>query len=200
MASKSVIPCCSAPVYLSATVNSMEILEVESVEENDTGDKFATSNTKREVKEAMGWRLDAVARGVAIIGSAVFVSTALLKSAKQAAGCETEPPEDDDSNIVPECYGRIYGMRPSSLLTNIVMTVGLISAVIMPLVGSIIDHSRYRRAVGRISAGAFVILVVLQIVLLERAWFVAAVLQVFVGKPHDYVELYLVPYFVVRCA
>ena len=55
----------------------------------------------------------------------------MLKLAKEAAGC-----------VEGECLGRFYGMRPSSLLANIVMIVGLVSAVSMPLVGSMIDHTK----------------------------------------------------------
>lgn len=102
------------------------------------------------------------------MGGAVFVSTALLHLAKEAAGCE---PDD-------ECDGRVYGMRPSSLLTNIVTVVGIICALTMPLVGAIIDHTSLRRDVGRITSALFTVAILLQLILLRIAWFGAAIAQV----------------------
>jgi MFS transporter, UMF1 family len=126
-------------------------------------------------RSLVSWTLDASARGTLIMGGAVFVSTAMLKLAREAAGCvEGE-----------ECLGRVYGMRPSSLLTNIVTIVGLISAVSMPLVGSIIDHTKYRRQVGRVSASILTALILLQVILLEHVWFGAAILQVFVAYTYS---------------
>ena len=119
------------------------------------------------------WTLDAAARGVAIMGGAVFVSTALLGKANEAAGCIDI--EDD------RCEGRVYGMRPSSLLTNIVAIVGLISACFVPLVGSIIDHTNHRRQVGRASALLFTLLIFVQVLLLEKYWFASAIVQIFIA-------------------
>lgn len=119
------------------------------------------------------WTLDAAARGVAVMGGAVFVSTALLNKAKEAAGCVDL--EDD------ECEGRVYGMRPSSLLTNIVAIVGLISACFIPVVGSIIDHTDHRRQIGRASALMFTLLIVIQVLLLDNYWFGSAIVQIIIA-------------------
>jgi hypothetical protein len=83
-------------------------------------------------EEALAWGLDIVARAVAFVAMGAFVGTALLRIAKEAAGCETQPPAGSTS--VPECNGRVYGIRPSSLLTTYTMTVGVVSAALMPLV------------------------------------------------------------------
>jgi Vacuole effluxer Atg22 like len=90
-------------------------------------------------EEALAWGLDIAARGVAFVAMGAFVGTALLRLAKEAAGCETQPAPADDgtsSSVVPECNGRVYGIRPSSLLTTYTMTVGVVSAALMPLVRS----------------------------------------------------------------
>jgi len=115
------------------------------------------------------------------MGAAVFVSTALLKLAKEAAGCETALPENDDAYVIPECNEKIFGMRPTSLLTNIVMISGLASASLMPLVGSLLDHTPHRRTVGRVSAACLAFLIFLQIYALRYAWFLAAVIQILVA-------------------
>jgi len=133
----------------------------------------------KEEREVLGWTLDAAARGVAVMGTAVFVSSELLRLAYEAAGCFA--PEDDLNFTEYECNARVYGMHPSSILTNIVMVVGLFSACIMPLVGSIIDHTEYRRAVGIISAAAMSILILIQMLVIERFWIVAAILQIFIA-------------------
>jgi hypothetical protein len=85
-------------------------------------------------EEALAWALDIAARAVAFVTVGAFVGTALLRLAKEAAGCETQPPADGSSSSVPECNGKVYGIRPSSLLTTYTMTVGVVSAALMPLV------------------------------------------------------------------
>mmetsp|Transcript_3029 Transcript_3029/g.7880 ORF Transcript_3029/g.7880 Transcript_3029/m.7880 type:complete len:626 (-) Transcript_3029:156-2033(-) len=124
--------------------------------------------------EALGWALDAVPRGSALMGAAVFVSTALLNLAKEAAGCETGPDAE-------ECEGKVYGMRPTSLLTNISLVVGVVCAALMPLVGSVVDHTKYRRAVGRISGAAVSLLVLVQVFISLETWFAIAISQVFLA-------------------
>lgn len=119
------------------------------------------------------WTLDAAARGVAVMGGAVFVSTALLSKAKEAAGCV--------EGTIDSCEGRVYGMRPSSLLTNIVAIVGLICTCFIPLVGSIIDHTGHRRQVGRASALAFTVLILFQVLLLNKHWFGSAIVQILIA-------------------
>ena len=126
----------------------------------------------KEEKEAFGWILDSSVRGVVIMGTAVFVSSELLRLAKDAAGC------DGSSDV---CEGRVYGMKPTSLLTNIMAVVGLISAFLMPLIGSIIDHTTYRRAVGRISGGLMTFFILVQVLLLPNHWFAASIMQVLVA-------------------
>ena len=131
---------------------------------------------QQENDEVLGWTLDASARGVAVMGTAVFVSSDLLRLAKEATGCA-----EYEEMWQQECNERVYGMRPSSILTNIVMIVGLTSAILMPLIGSIIDHTRYRRAVGSISAAFMSVMILIQMLVMEDYWFVAAILQIFVA-------------------
>lgn len=140
---------------------------------------------QKEDDEVLGWTLDAAARGVAVIGTAVFVSSDLLRLAKEAAGCyvydEMVYEEVASSWEDTDCNDRVMGMRPSSILADIVMVVGLLSAVLMPLIGSIIDHTEYRREVGSLSAALMSIFILLQMLVMEDHWFLAAVLQIFVA-------------------
>jgi UMF1 family MFS transporter len=170
------VSCCTWPVVLQT--NSKDDEELSTAERDDSKQYQQTESDSEqhlpEPPEALGWTCDAIARGVAVMGAAVFVSSALLNSAKEAAGCDIYQSDE-------RCLGRVYGMRPSSLLTNIVMISSLVSASLLPLIGSIIDHTRYRRAVGRLSALALTVLALVQIWLLDQFWLGAAMLQVLVA-------------------
>ena len=90
----------------------------------------------------------------------LYLQTALVMYASTAAGCYEE--EDDDwvyeehsmTNITladddadGPCQKKIYGLRPASLVSSSTSLAGFIVAFIMPIVGSIVDHSPYRREV-----------------------------------------------------
>ena len=92
--------------------------------------------------EALGWALDVMGRAVTFIAAGAFLSTALITLAKQAAGCPTEP--EPGSTSIPPCDKRVYGIRPSSLLTTYTIVVGIVSASLMPLMGAIVDYTRHR--------------------------------------------------------
>jgi UMF1 family MFS transporter len=149
---------------------------VGGLEDNCRTQEKETPEIRKENDEVLGWTLDAAARGVAVMGTAVFVSSDLLRLAKEAAGCIVYEDVDEE-----ECTDRIYGMRPSSILTNIITLVGLLTAVIMPLIGSIIDHTKYRRAVGSLSALFMNFAIVLQMLIMEDYWLIAAMLQIIVA-------------------
>ena len=140
--------------------------------------------------EAFGWALDGIGRSVSFIAAAVFVGTALLNLAKKAA----EIPEGETS--LPECNGKVYGIRPSSLLTTYSTVVGLVSSALLPLVGSFIDHSKYRREAGQITALALCILLVPLIFVAEETWFALAIILLivaFLGWIHTSVAFAYLP-------
>lgn len=189
-------PCWVSPLYYSTTIdeNRNIIDNTNSVPSQQRGFHLAGSSSsssssfceaetskcapldEREKDEVLGWTLDATARGVAVMGTAVFVSSDLLRLAKEATGCYGY-----EEITQQDCQERVYGMRPSSILADIVMVVGLLSAVLMPLIGSIIDHTEYRRAVGSISAAFMSIIILAQMLIMEDLWLAAAVLQIFVA-------------------
>ena len=131
--------------------------------------------------EALGWGLDSVGRSVAF-AAAAFLFTALLRLAKKDAGCETDPPPG--SNKVPECNGRVYGLRPSSLLTTFTVIVGVISAVLLPFMGAVVDYTDKRLRVGRVTTVILCILLLPALAISSDTWFAVALLQLpmaFVG-------------------
>jgi len=123
--------------------------------------------------EALGWALDAVARIVAFTSSAVYLSVAIVSLAKRQAGCEVET----DTNDI--CDVRVYGLRPSSLLTTYSTIVGIISAFSLPVVGAVVDYTCHRKFIGLITAIAQILLVSSQIFLNESNWFIITISQVF---------------------
>jgi MFS-type transporter involved in bile tolerance (Atg22 family) len=127
-------------------------------------------------KDALGWALDGIARMVIFASAAVFLSTSLINLAKRSVGCSTEIPEG--SNKVPECNEKIYGLRPSSILTVYGTILGLVVAVSLPFVGALLDHTHHRKAVGQISALVQVILVLSLCFLNENNFFIMMIVQV----------------------
>jgi len=73
----------------------------------------------------------------------------------------------------------ISDMKPSYIIIMI-MTVAGISAS-MPLLGPIINHTKYRRAVVRISAIVRNAMIFIKMFISEKLWFVASILQIFVA-------------------
>lgn len=129
--------------------------------------------------EALGWALDGAARSIQFIGAGAFLSTSLLRLAKEAAGCATEPPPGE--TIVPECNETVYGIKPSSLLTTYTMVVGVASSAMLPLMGAVVDYTPHRLRVGRTVSGLFTVLVFPTLFLNEDNWFAIAILQVVIS-------------------
>jgi len=144
--------------------------------------------------EATGLSLDAFARGT-ILMSSLFMGPALLTLANKAAQEKCNDCGDD---------ARIYGMKPSSLLSNIGMcdvvipcslhfvmpllttllaaiVTGVLSAVILPLFGAIVDHTPHRRQVGIWSAAFLAMLKGAEAVISAQTWFFVAILQTISG-------------------
>lgn len=130
-------------------------------------------------KEALAWAVDVSGRSISFIGAAAFLAPTLLHLAKEAAGCETEVPEGETQ--VPECDGRVYGIRPSSLLTTYTVVIGITSATLMPLMGSLVDFTPHRRLFGRYVSILYCLLLFPQIFVSENTWFMVSILQIFVA-------------------
>ena len=130
-------------------------------------------------REALAWALDSVGRSIQGISSASFLATAILNLAKEAAGCETEPLAGETD--IPECNGRVYGIRPSSLLTSYSVVVGVLATIFMPLIGAIIDYTSHRLRVGRVLAVISCALMIPTLFVSENMWFVVAVVQILQG-------------------
>jgi len=130
-------------------------------------------------REALAWALDTVGRSVQWISVGAFLSTALLTVAKDIAGCDTTP-------AAQECEGRIFGLRPSSLLTSYSVVIGVLATLFMPVIGAIIDYTPHRLLVGRVLASISCALTIPTIFISSNEWVflllaIVQVLQGFVG-------------------
>jgi MFS-type transporter involved in bile tolerance (Atg22 family) len=136
--------------------------------------------------------LDSTARGIVFIGSGAFLGPALLRLAREAAMAScTGGDSSSSSNAAAanasatnatSCDGngdepRVYGIRPSSLLTTYTTVVGIASCVLLPLVGAVVDAAPHRRLLGRVFSFVFCLLVFPQIFLSSSTWFAVAVLH-----------------------
>lgn len=169
--------------FLSSTINSF----------------LTFGSVKNPPPEAVGLALDAIGRGV-ISMSYLFIGPALLYLAKQEVfdrcfadlydeyieSLEVEDQDFTEERINAECEDiapnmKVYGMKPSSLLSNMAAISGLCSAFIMPFFGTIVDHTPYRRQVGAISAGFLAMISSVQIILSQDTWAILVLLQFFGG-------------------
>lgn len=124
--------------------------------------------------EATGCCIDSFARS-AIFMAAFFVGPALLKLAKQQAIELSNCFPDDD-----QCTeaARVYGFKPSSLLTNMKSIASFTSMLMLPLFGAVVDFTPYRKQVGMFTAFAVVVIKGLELVLGPRTWFFVVCIQV----------------------
>ena len=136
-------------------------------------------------REALGWAIDSIARTVAFIAASLFFGVSVLNLAKLEAGCIIIIPEGEIS--LPPCDGRLYGFRPSSLVTLYTTVVSLLSAISLPIVGAVLDHTTWRKPVGTGTAVIHCLIIFIQIFLTEGNWMFMIIIQViaaFLGWVH----------------
>mmetsp|Transcript_102063 Transcript_102063/g.292102 ORF Transcript_102063/g.292102 Transcript_102063/m.292102 type:complete len:447 (+) Transcript_102063:412-1752(+) len=119
--------------------------------------------------ETVAYLLDGVCSG-AIIMSNIFLSSAVLDLAAKAAGCDT----DDLQN----CKGRVYGMRPEDIYSATASVAGLVMAIMLPLIGAIIDHTDKRMQIGQVTAFSMGVVTLAQACVSHDTWFLVTCLQV----------------------
>lgn len=139
-------------------------------------------------KEATGQAMDSVAKGI-LHSSVVFFGPALIHLATTAAEesyCRATQKQthhiNDASDVsyiinddVSHCDTssadlRVYGLRPSSILTVASVAATLCTAIVLPFVGALIDRSRHRKTMGVITAGLIVAINIAQIFLTRTNW------------------------------
>jgi len=84
-------------------------------------------------------------------------------------GAELKGPDD--------CDGKVYGLKPSSMVSVLGSIGGLVAALTMPLAGSIIDATDARHFFGRGCATLFVVSNAAMIFITRENWFYMMLLQ-----------------------
>ena len=130
-------------------------------------------------KEAKAVALDHIPGGATTIASTVYLASALIQLANEAAGCETEPLEPGAK--LPDCENRVYGIKPSSILSVYIVVLGLTASFFMPLIGALLDTSYQRRFVGRVTAALITLITFIQSFVSSKFWFPVALLQFLVA-------------------
>lgn len=125
--------------------------------------------------DAKGLALTKIPEAALWVASSVYFSTALIKVAYEDAGCITEL--QDGQTKLPDCDKRVYGIKPSSMLSLFVMILGICNAVIMPIFGAILDSSNRRRMVGALTAIGVTVITFAQSFVSRKNWFPVFILQ-----------------------
>ena len=130
----------------------------------------------------------AAGRG-AVVASNIFISSSLLYLASEEAGCL------DEDGKATDCDEKIYGFQPSSLITNIAVISGLISAFLNPLIGAIVDFTDHRHAVGTIMSFIIITIQAIQVYTVSSTWFTMAILQAIAGAIYQFMLTSTYAYF-----
>eukprot|EP00588_Corethron_pennatum_P009087 CAMPEP_0194270134 /NCGR_PEP_ID=MMETSP0169-20130528/4184_1 /TAXON_ID=218684 /ORGANISM="Corethron pennatum, Strain L29A3" /LENGTH=149 /DNA_ID=CAMNT_0039012069 /DNA_START=43 /DNA_END=489 /DNA_ORIENTATION=+ len=101
-----------------------------------------------DVPAQQGVLLDAMPRGGLVIAN-IFLLSALIDLAKEAAGCPSDNREADEWI---KCAKTIYGFKPTSLATGMASTGTFITAFLSPIIGATIDSTNYRWEIGMLTA------------------------------------------------
>jgi len=123
-------------------------------------------------QDAIGYSWLAIGRGTMIMSN-IFLLSSLLFLASDAAGCSSE---DDEA-----CSKRIYGFYPSSLISNIGIISGLLSAFLMPVCGAMVDFTPHRRLMGIILVILLTVIQGVQVGTVAATWFAMLILQGIAG-------------------
>jgi MFS transporter, UMF1 family len=117
-----------------------------------------------KLPEAAGWAMNSAGRGpLNQVGA--YVGQAILRAATVDA--------------LKNGTGKVYGLKPSSLLTATSSIVGVAAAILMPIVGAIVDHTTHRRMMGVVSGFLAVVLIGIQISINQDNWFFILVIDGF---------------------
>lgn len=123
-------------------------------------------------RESRGINIAGIARG-AISMSNVYLANAMIHFAcKKGGGFEIEGQEQCTNYNVT-----VYGMKPGALISNIAVIASVLSALLMPVFGAIIDYTPHRRMVGVGTAVCLAGISAIQIGTVEETWFLMAILQ-----------------------
>lgn len=156
----------------SIQVANNENLQQEQAKKKCSCEKLTHFFSFHENNEAKGLALNKIPEACAIVATSVYLSTATVQLAYEAAGCEDVYGDKNYSNCDRKVYGTI---KPSSLISLFLLILGICSAVIMPLLGAFLDYSNRRRLVGGLTALGVTIVTFAEAFISH--WFILLLLQ-----------------------
>ena len=120
--------------------------------------------------ESVGYILASSIPTAATVVLGIFLSGALIDLAKDEVGCDT----GDDENV-SDCKKLLWGLfNPNSVYIVLSLFSSILASIAMPIVGSVIDHSIYRKDIGLYCMVAMTLIVLLEIMISSQT-FVAIV-------------------------
>jgi len=125
--------------------------------------------------ETVGYVKDNAVLGMVIMSN-VFLAAAITSLALREAGCGYLNGADDDNP--PECTGTVRGMRPTNIVPYTVTVAGLVVAMLMPVTGSVIDHTPYRKQIAAYSGAVVAVVSALQAIISADTWWFVVCLQI----------------------
>lgn len=128
-------------------------------------------NGKADVR---GVNYAGIARGAINMSNVYLSNSFILLACKAAGGANEEGTRCMDGQL------EIYGMKPAALISNIIVAASIMSALVMPLFGAIIDYTSYRHWVGIGTAATLTIVTGIQIATVDQTWFAMVILQAFI--------------------
>lgn len=126
---------------------------------------------------AQGYNLHGLGRGPIYMAS-LFLATSLIFLASKEVGCIEVNEDTGKEVIVADCDERVYGVfRPAALVTNIATIAGVLVALVLPIIGAILDYTPHRWTVGVVSAALLVLIEAIQIGTTSDTWFAMGILE-----------------------
>ena len=139
----------------------------------------------------------------------LFIISTFLHFLNQAAGCTTSgeicaneyalQAYTNTTNLTVELTsapplgndtcGKVWGFRPAALISFLLTVGSLTIAALMPVVGSVVDHSTYRRAVGRSSVCVVWACCAAGVAVGKHTWRVLIIFQIVVFKVAFYTNI-----------
>ena len=102
--------------------------------------------------EAIGYILGSGIPTAAAIMGGVFLSAAMIKLANHSVGCLYGDEIDDIIEDDYKCNKNLWGLfNPNSIYLVVTLVASILSSIFCPIVGSIIDHTKFRKQVGFIT-------------------------------------------------
>jgi len=113
------------------------------------------------------------------------ILAAVLQLATQEAGCfitsDTRHTDDDYTDY--KCNGTVLGQSPEDIISLMLSVGGIMTALMVPIVGAIIDGTPHRRRIYGITVTTMIVANLCQAGITRHWWFGVILIQAFITAP-----------------